>query len=725
MEKTIKSNEVARLLELRREILKHDKLYNAEKAEITDTEYDNLYLELVELEDKYPEFFDENSPTQVVTSEDLIKDGEKVKHTVPMLSQEKAKTEEAIRKFCKKADISKGIIVSWKLDGLTVVTRFKDGVPYLFATRGNDNGITGEVVTESCRKCFNEKVEYNYDFETRGEAVIPFEDFKRVNLDGKYKSPRNLVSGSVRALDSDIAKDRGMKIITFDTIYVDGKDFDLDTERFEWLNSLGIETVPYEVFYDVDSIVDYCLAFNKEHRPNSPIQLDGLILSYNDLSIRKKLGFTAKYPKWSIAFKFESQDAITILTDVVWQIGKTGIIAPVGIFEPVDIDGATIRRASLANLTNVQARNLKIGDKILVQKANDVIPQIVSSYPEERDGTEIEITMPKTCPCCDHETVYDGTYVMCENPNCSEQLERKLQHFVSVNAMNIDGLGKKTVSFLLEGGYISSISDIFRFKEQQTLLEEIKLKIGIETISNFINLEEEDYKDFKERMDNLKVEDLDYPEEKMKIIRNVFPNTGDINRELIESAKGFGKRKIEKMYNGIEECKNKPLNNVLYSLSIPNLGQTVSKVIANKYKSIDVLLEKAKNPDSFKEELLSIPDFGEAISSSIVHFFSNEEPFLRELQSLGVKMEMEVVDVQTNESITGKSFVVTGSVEHFKNRKELAAKIEELGGKVVGSVSKKTDYLINNDTESISGKNKKAKELNIPILSEEDFLNLI
>ena len=713
MEKNI-NLEVSRLLELRKEILRHDDLYNKGTPEITDTEYDNLYLELVSLEESNPDYYDENSPTQKITPEtDVIGTGEKVKHTVPMLSQEKAKTEEAIRKFCKRADISKGIVVSWKLDGLTVVTRYKNGIPYLFATRGN--GEEGEVITNSCKECFNKKVPYEFDFETRGEAVIPYERFKEVNVNGEYKSPRNLVSGSVRAHDSAVAKDRGMKIITFDTIFADGKDFELDTERFEWLQSLGIETVPYEIFYNIDDLVEYCLSFNEKIRPMVPVQLDGLILAYNDLSIREKLGYTSKHPKGSIAFKFESQDATTILREVVWQVGKTGTITPVANFDPVDIDGATISKASLANLSNIKLRDIMLYDKVLVQKANDIIPQIVSSYSEDRDGTQVEIEIPKHCPSCNHKTIFDGVSVLCESPNCPDQLERKLQHFVSVNAMNIDGLGKKTVAFLLEEGYVNSISDVFRLEESQLRIEEINELVGI------VNA----FKDsFSEPSDsNLsRIEELDKELEEIKL---TCPEWERLKDKPLSETKGFGERKINKMYEGIELAKKQPLNRVLYSLSIPTVGQSVSKVLTERYTDIETLLDKVKDVENFKKELLSIDDFGEIICSNIIHFLQNEKDFLLELKGLGLTMVSDVVKKTANDNITGKSFVVTGTVNHFKNRKELQAKIEELGGKVVGSVSKNTDYLINNDVESNSGKNKKAKELNVPILSEEDFLNMI
>lgn len=666
------NNEVERLFELREMIKEYDKSYDMGLPVVTDSEYDDLYMELTKLEEKYPEYYDENSPTQKIIGE-IVSGLKKVKHTIPMLSQEKAKTEEVIRKFCKRANMKKGIIVSFKLDGLTIVIRFQNGKPKLFISRGD--GYIGEDLTHSISPCFNKKVNYDKNFEIRGEAIIPFKDFERVNINGEYKSPRNLVSGSVRTLDGSIAKQRGVKVITFDTIDVDGKEFDLDTERFEWLKSLGIEIVPYEVFYDEDSLVEYCLSFNEKVRPTLPYMIDGLILTFNDLSIREELGFTSKYPKWGIAFKFESQDAITQLKEVVWQVGKTGILTPVANFDSVDIDGVSVSKASLHNIQNVKNRDIKIGDYVLVERANDVIPQVVSSYEERRNGEEKDIEMPTICPICktpihikkvfDRKLQQEVEYVFCINNDCDSQLVGKIQHFVSRDAMNIDGLGDSTVELLYEKGFIRNVLDIYRLKD---------------------------------------------------VI--------DIREKLLTLDK-FGEKKVNNLLEGIEKSKTQPFSKVLYGLSIPNLGETNSKALTQKYQNLDVLLAAFEDTTKFYEELIEIKDFGPIIVDSIITWLREGKNTLLVLKTLGLEMIEEIVEIKNNDNITGKTFVVTGDVEHFKNRKELSAKIEELGGKVSGSVSSKTNYLINNDTTSTSGKNKKAKELNIPIINEQDFLNMI
>lgn len=657
---------------LREEVRKHDILFDERKQVLSDPEYDKLYKKLEELESQYPEYYDANSPTQKITA--VFERGlKKVTHSVPMLSQDKVHTEEDIRKFCKKADISKGIVVSQKLDGLTIVSTHSNHQFVSGVTRGD--GILGEEVSANIAQSQNlpKTISFNGLLETRGEAIIPFADFDRINKElleqgvdpeNLYKTSRNLASGTLRTLEGTATKDRGVRFVAFDLIQAQDMEFSLDTERLQFLSEQGFEVVPYEVFYDVDKLVEYCLSYNEKVRPNLPYPIDGLILTYNDLSIREELGFTSKYPRWGCAFKFEDEVASTILNEVVWTVGRTGKCTPNGHFNSVELDGTTVSKASLHNLDNIQARNIKLNAHVLVIKANQIIPQIVSVVEGSSTGKEEDILPPTTCPVCGGAIHRINVDFFCTNPLCSQQLTARLIHFTSRNALNIDGFGEKTAEDFLKQGIITSLTDVL---------------------------------DLKEKLDE------------------------------ITKLKGYGKKTALKLFDNIEKAKSSELNKVLVALGIPNVGENTSKILAKHYSSMDILLEKSKNTNAFKEELATIDDIGSITAQSIVSFLIENEDFILTLKEKGMTMVQPVVEnVEVgNLTLEGKTFVVTGEVIHFNNRKEIEAKIESLGGKLSKSVSSKTHYLINNDTASLSSKNKKAKELNVPIISEEDFLAMI
>lgn len=660
-----------KIKQLREEVMKHDLLYDEGTPIITDSEYDQMYYELVSLEEKHPEFSDENSPTKRIYSV-VVDSLKKVKHSTPMLSQDKGHTEEDIVKFANKSDDE--IIVGDKEDGLTIVLKYNNGIYYEASTRGD--GYIGEDVTHTVRTITNlpKKISFKGYLEVRAESVIPFSEFERINVDGKYKSPRNLVSGSVRTLNANIAKERGLSIIAFDLVKAEGITFEKDTEQLEFLKEQGFNVVPYKVFKNtpegIKELIQYCLTYNKKVRPTIPHMIDGLVLKFNNLAVRESLGYTSKFPRWGFAFKFDSLDATTKLLNIVETVGKSGQITPNGIFEPVEIDGVTIQKASLANYDNIKERDIRIGDTIVVARANDVIPQIVSAVTELRDGTEKEILPPTCCPVCKGEVVKeeDNVHYFCINSTCSAQQERILKHFVSRNAMNIDGLGAKTVETFYEKGILSSISDIYTLK------------------------------------DNL---------DKLSVLR------------------GFGEKKIQKMLSGIEESKHVPLSKFLYALAIPNVGSSTGKDIAKKFKTMRHLIELSKDPVVLKTELMKIDGIGETVASSMVSYFeeSHNIELIEFLYSIGFTMMEEVEEIIASEEIEGKIFVITGSLS--KPRNDIKKEIEARGGKVSGSVSAKTNFLVlggyNHVTgelpekETNSSKYKNAVKFECPIISEEEL----
>ena len=654
---------------LRKEVKKHDIAYNEGKPTITDTEYDKLYMELCELELKYPEFYSEESPTQKIFEAE-IKGRIKVVHTEPMLSQDKINTEDGLNSFINR--INDDILVQQKLDGLTVTLKYNNEVFYQAVTRGN--GIVGTDVTHLVKNIPNvpKKIKHKGFLEVRTEAIIPTEIFEKINISGEYKSARNLVSGTFNSLKGKVASERGVKCIAFEYIAGEGIEFEKDIDRLKYLEDLGFEVVDYKFFKNTEEghnkLKDYILTYNEEVRPTLPHKIDGLVLKADDLSLREDLGTTIKYPKWACAFKFASLDAITILKDVVWQVGKTGQITPVAILEPVEIDGVQIERATLSNYDDIVRRDLKIGDHVLVERAKDVIPKVVSVSLEKRTGAEKKIELITKCPVCGSvvekedvkESGTEGVHVYCINAECSAQKVRKLQHFQSRNALNIDGLGDKTVDILLEKNIISTIPDIYRLKDKEEAL------LGLDK---------------------------------------------------------FGKRKVEKLLEGIEKSKEAPLENVLFGLSIRHVGEGVAKKIANQFKSIDTIIDKAKNKEALYEELINMEDIGSEIANSIVNFFNNDIniDMINELKELGLTMFQEVVEIEEG-FFTGKTVVATGTLEHF-SRKEIKAKLESLGAKVSGSVSKKTDIVIYG--ANAGSKYDKALELGIKLITEEEFLEII
>lgn len=670
---------------LREEVIKHDISYAKGKPTITDTAYDKLYMELVDLEAKHPELYSAESPTQKIY--DVKVDGlVKVKHATPMLSQDKANTIEEVMKFISRGKNnievknSNGkliVIAQQKLDGLTIVLTYKNGVLVKAVTRGD--GYIGEDVTHNILNTSNvpKTIDFEGELEVRAEGIIPEEIFEKINMaipnpEDRYRTARNLASGTVRNLKGSTAKERGLKLIVFDLVKAEGKEFDTDIEQLELMQELGFEVVEYKAF-DVNSeeelkaLIDYVSSYNDAIRPTLPHKIDGLVLKFDDLELREDLGYTSKFPRWGIAYKFESLDATTKLLDVEWTVGKNGQLTPNAVLEPCEIDGVSIKRASLANYEDIVRRGIKIGDTVLVIRANDVIPKVVSPIVEERTGLEKDINVATSCPVCgshvEKEKSLDGTegvHLYCINTNCPAQLLGKIQHYASRDALNIDGLGDKTVEQLIDKGLIKSFIDIYNLHQH--------------------------------------VEEL-----------------GTLEK--------FGKKKIENLLNGIEASKSASLSNLLNALSIRFVGEGTGKRIAEHYVSMDNILNKAENKEEFLADLLSIADIGNATAESIADFFCNEDNanLMRELKSHGLTMLQEVEE-KTESNFTGKTVVVTGTLNNY-GRKEIKAKLESLGAKVSGSVSKKTDYVLYG--AEAGSKYDKAISLGVTVITEEEFENMI
>ena len=629
------------------------KAYYQEDREImSNQEYDALYDELVSLEEKTGVILS-NSPTQNV-GYTVLSNLVKVKHESPILSLDKTKETGKLESFLGD---KKGIL-SWKLDGLTIVLTYKNGTLEQAVTRGS--GETGEDVTHNARVFSNLPVSIPFKGELvlRGEGVIPYSAFYRINEelgeDEQYKNPRNLCSGTVRQLNSEIAAKRNVKFFAFTLVSAEGKEIsDSKAENMDWLAEMGFDVVEH-VMVTAETVAAKVENFRSKIEDND-IASDGLVMTFDSISYSQSLGRTAKFPKDSIAFKWADEMAETTLREIEWNTSRTGLMNPVAIFDPVDLEGSTVSRASVHNVSILKELRLSIGDRIKVYKANMIIPQIAENLTGEVSTAEI----PKTCFVCGGETevrkLRDGEALYCTNPNCSAQRIQALSHFVSRDAMNMEGLSEETLKKFLEKGFVENYPDIFKL---------------------------EAYKD------------------------------------EITSMDGFGEKSYQNLISSIEKAKDVELPNFIYALGINHVGLRNAKLLCSNF-GFD--LEKIKG--ATEEELVQVEGFGEIIAHSIAHYFRQEEHLRLLEDALKYLRLKEMVVAETGESpLNGLTFVVTGDLNHFANRKELQALIEQGGGKVTGSVTKKTNFLINNDVHSASSKNKKAAELGIPILSEDDFI---
>lgn len=626
---------------------------NAEEI-MSNLQYDKLYDELVELEKELGVTL-ANSPTVNVGYE-VLSELPKERHEKPMLSLDKTKDVERLKEFLgdQKA------LISWKLDGLTIVLTYRDGVLQKAVTRGN--GEVGEVITNNAKVFQNVPLHISYKGELilRGEAVIGYRDFEKINaeiedVDAKYKNPRNLCSGSVRQLNNEITAKRNVKFFAFSLVKADGVEFrNSRKEQFAWLASQGFDVVEhYEVTADT---VEEKVAFFAKKIEKNDFPSDGLVLVYDDISYGQSLGTTAKFPRDSFAFKWADEIRETKLLEMEWSPSRTGLINPVAIFEPVELEGTTVSRASVHNISIMEELELGIGDRIQVYKANMIIPQIAENL--TRSGVK---DIPKHCPVCGGETeirqVNNAKSLYCTNSECQAKHIKSFALFVSRDALNIDGMSEATLEKFIMNGLIKEYADIFHL---------------------------------------------------------------DRYEEEIKSMEGFGEKSYNKMQASIEKARTTTLPKLIYSLGIANIGLANAKIIC---KEFDYDMEKMKMASP--EELSAIDGVGEVIANAFVDYFKDER-HVKEVDRLLKELIIPKEERNTETQIfAGMNFVITGSVEHFKNRNEVKEVIESKGGKVTGSVTSKTNYLINNDTTSGSSKNKKARELGIAIISEEEFLKML
>ena len=631
------------------------KAYYQESREImSNYEYDRLYDELAALEEETGIVLS-NSPTQNVGYQ-VLSELPKEAHDSPMLSLDKTKSTEDLADWLGG---QRGIL-SWKLDGLTVVLVYREGTLQKAVTRGN--GEIGEVITNNARVFANIPLTISYQGELviRGEAVIKYTDFNRINdeiedVTAKYKNPRNLCSGSVRQLNNQITARRNVNFEAFALVSAPGVDFKNSRfEQFQWLKAQGFDVVDYKIVTK-ETIGEAVAEFAKTV-PEYDIPSDGLVLLYDDIAYGESLGRTAKFPRNAIAFKWADEIRETTLTEIEWSASRTGLINPVAIFEPVELEGTTVSRASVHNLSIMEALELGEGDQITVYKANMIIPQIADNL--TRSG---KIKIPDHCPVCDGRTeirqVNDVKSLYCTNPDCQAKRIKGFSLFVSRDALNIDGLSEATLEKFIGAGFIREFADMFHL---------------------------------------------------------------DQHEEAITLMEGFGKKSYDNLIQAVKKASHTTLPRLIYGLGIAGIGVANAKMLCREFRFDFDRMRHAE-----EEELTAVSGIGKVLADAWITYFKDEknnEMTDRLLEEVTIEQEAETGG---EKRLEGMTFVITGSVEHFENRKALQEAIEAQGGKATGSVTSKTTYLINNDTTSNSSKNKKAKELGVPIISEEDFIKLL
>jgi len=648
-------HKLERMKELSAILSEAAKAYYQESREImSNFEYDQLYDELTALEEETGTVF-AGSPTQKVGYE-VLSELPKERHEKPMLSLNKTKSVDELKEWLGN---QKGLL-SWKMDGLTVVLTYEDGKLANAVTRGN--GEIGEVITGNARTFVNlpMSIPYKGRLILRGEAVITYDDFEKLNAtiadeNAKYKNPRNLCSGSVRQLNSEITAGRNVRFMGFALVQADGVDFhNSKKEQTGWLSGLGFEMVE-SVEVTAETIADAVTGFAKKVEDYN-IPSDGLVLLYDNMEYGASLGRTAKFPRDSIAFKWADELQETTLSYIEWSASRTGLINPVAVFEPVELEGTTVSRASVHNISIMEGLELGVGDRITVYKANMIIPQIADNL--TRSGVK---DIPAQCPVCNGATeirsINDVKSLYCTNPDCQAKKIKGFALFVSRDALNIDGLSEMTLEKFIAAGFIHEFSDIFHL---------------------------------------------------------------DRHKDAIVEMEGFGEKSYENLVKAAKTASSTTLPRVIYGLGIAGIGLANAKMICKHFRYDIEAMRKAD-----AEDLCSIDGIGAVLADAWVSYFK-EDKNNEILDHLLADLTIEEEQTESGDnSLEGKVFVITGSVEHFANRKELQALIESKGGKATGSVTSKTSYLINNDVTSNSSKNKKAKELGIPILSELDFLKLI
>ena len=650
----IQQSKMDRIKELVELLNKAGKSYYSEGRELmSNYEYDALYDELGMLE-KETGYILSNSPTVNVGYE-VLSELPKERHESPMLSLDKTKSPEALAEWLGS---QKGLL-SWKLDGLTIVLTYDNGQLQKAVTRGN--GEVGEIITNNARVFKNVPVTIPFKGKLvlRGEAIITYSDFERINeqipeADAKYKNPRNLCSGSVRQLNNEITAQRNVHFFAFTLVSAQDVDFDNSRQRqFEWLKDQGFSVVEYKMVTK-DTILDTIEWFEKTIVTND-FPSDGLVILYDDIAYGDSLGRTAKFPRNAMAFKWTDETAETTLREIEWSASRTGLINPVAVFDPVELDGTQVSRASVHNISIVESLKLGIGDRIKVFKANMIIPQIAENLTQSGN-----LEIPEVCPVCGGKTqikqVNDVKTLYCINEDCQAKHVKSFAHFVSRDALNIDGLSEATLEKFIQHGFLKNFCDLYHLEKF---------------------------------------------------------------RDEIIALDGFGEKSYENLLTSVENSRNTTLPKFIYGLGIANVGLSNAKMIVQALgNDIEKIIHAGR------QELEKIDGVGAVIADTFASYFENEknkEEFYKLLQEMHIE---KAPDNQNNQILTGKVFVITGSLEHFENRNQLKERIEQLGGRVTGSVTGKTSYLINNDSHSTSSKNKTAAKLGVPVITENEFLEM-
>ena len=650
----IQQSKMDRIKELVELLNKAGKSYYSEGRELmSNYEYDALYDELGMLE-KETGYILSNSPTVNVGYE-VLSELPKERHESPMLSLDKTKSPEALAEWLGS---QKGLL-SWKLDGLTIVLTYDNGQLQKAVTRGN--GKVGEIITNNARVFKNVPVTIPFKGKLvlRGEAIITYSDFERINeqipeADAKYKNPRNLCSGSVRQLNNEITAQRNVHFFAFTLVSAQDVDFDNSRQRqFEWLKDQGFSVVEYKMVTK-DTILDTIEWFEKTIVTND-FPSDGLVILYDDIAYGDSLGRTAKFPRNAMAFKWTDETAETTLREIEWSASRTGLINPVAVFDPVELEGTQVSRASVHNISIVESLKLGIGDRIKVFKANMIIRQIAENLTQSGN-----LEIPEVCPVCGGKTqikqVNDVKTLYCINEDCQAKHVKSFAHFVSRDALNIDGLSEATLEKFIQHGFLKNFCDLYHLEKF---------------------------------------------------------------RDEIIALDGFGEKSYENLLTSVENSRNTTLPKFIYGLGIANVGLSNAKMIV---QALGNDIEKVIHAG--RQELEKIDGVGAVIADTFASYFENEknkEEFYKLLQEMHIE---KAPDNQNNQILTGKVFVITGSLEHFENRNQLKERIEQLGGRVTGSVTGKTSYLINNDSHSTSSKNKTAAKLGVPVITENEFLEM-
>lgn len=651
-----------RISELRKLIEYHnDRYYNQDSPEISDFEYDIMLRELEELEQKFPQFADNSSPSKNVGGKksDLFSD---VVHSVKMLSLNDVFSHDELRVFIEKTEEQVGKIefsIEPKIDGLSVSLEYENGEFVRGSTRGD--GVTGEDVTENLRTVggIPHTIPDAPEFlEVRGEVYMPQESFEKLNALREaeekplFANPRNAAAGSLRQLNSEITSQRGLEIFVFNVQQITGKTFDSHSESLEYLKNKGFKVVPETaVLKGTENIIEY---INKigEMRGELPFDIDGAVVKVNSLELREGLGTTTKCPKWAVAYKFPPEEKETTIEEIYIQVGRTGVLTPNARLTPVRIAGSTVERSVLHNIDNINEKDIRVGDKVIIRKAGDIIPEIVRSLPERRTGAEKQFKMPDKCPVCGSPAVrVDGqAAVKCTGANCPAKVLRNIIHFASRDAMDIAGLGPGVVKQFADNGILNDVADLYKITEED-----------------------------------------------------------------VSTLERQGEKSAENIVLAISASKNRGLARLLFGLGIPLIGSRASKLIAEHFGDIDSLMSASA------EEISFISDIGDKMANSIVQYFSDERniKLIEKLKSFNIDMTQEKA---AQGIFTGKTIVLTGSLENF-TRSEAKTLIEALGGKVSGSVSKKTDFVVAG--EEAGGKLAKATELGVKVINETEFTDIV